>query len=251
MTTQVQLRRGDTDATAAFTGAEAELTVVTDDWSLRVHDGITPGGHPVGGSSTTAAGPLTTFIEYYYTGNPVVTLNGGVIRDTMFASRPVVGHNFLDTAVYVSDGNPGAITIDFGDGGTSSTLYRMSTSVRVVLSQDMPDNAAISYGSFLTVNAPDGGGAVGLDRHQHNHSMVGSGAVAAATVNGSQVALTSTRTLTWTDEYTLNVIGPMGVTPGLAMYSYGHESDAIAEVAVFITLTRINSAPHAPVPVFP
>jgi len=44
MATQVQFRRGNTAQTASFTGALAELTVDTDQKTIIVHDGVTPGG---------------------------------------------------------------------------------------------------------------------------------------------------------------------------------------------------------------
>lgn len=50
---QVQMRRGTAAQHAFFTGAAGEITVVTDDSSLRVHDGSTAGGHTVAGSTAT------------------------------------------------------------------------------------------------------------------------------------------------------------------------------------------------------
>ena len=47
MATQVQLRRGNTSATGAFTGAVAEVTVDTDKKTIVVHDGSTAGGVPL------------------------------------------------------------------------------------------------------------------------------------------------------------------------------------------------------------
>lgn len=44
MATQVQLRRGNTTQTNAFTGALAEITVDTDKNTIVVHDGSTAGG---------------------------------------------------------------------------------------------------------------------------------------------------------------------------------------------------------------
>jgi hypothetical protein len=44
MTQQVQLRRGTAAEHESFTGAVGEVTVVTDDGTLRIHDGATPGG---------------------------------------------------------------------------------------------------------------------------------------------------------------------------------------------------------------
>ena len=47
MPTQLQLRRGNTAQTAAFTGALAEITIDTDKNTIVVHDGSTQGGHPL------------------------------------------------------------------------------------------------------------------------------------------------------------------------------------------------------------
>lgn len=43
--TQVKRRRGTTAQNDAFTGAEGEITVDTEKHELRVHDGVTQGGH--------------------------------------------------------------------------------------------------------------------------------------------------------------------------------------------------------------
>lgn len=43
----VQFRRGNTAQTEVFTGAPGEITVNTDTWAAIVHDGRTPGGHPL------------------------------------------------------------------------------------------------------------------------------------------------------------------------------------------------------------
>lgn len=47
MSNALQHRRGTTAQHASFTGALAEVTVDTDKKALVVHDGATPGGHPV------------------------------------------------------------------------------------------------------------------------------------------------------------------------------------------------------------
>jgi hypothetical protein len=45
MAARVKLRRGTSTQHQSFIGAEAELTVDTTNWSVRVHDGSTIGGH--------------------------------------------------------------------------------------------------------------------------------------------------------------------------------------------------------------
>jgi hypothetical protein len=47
MSTQLQLRRGNTAQTAVFTGAIGEVTVDTDQKTLTVHDGVTLAGNYV------------------------------------------------------------------------------------------------------------------------------------------------------------------------------------------------------------
>lgn len=45
MADQLKLRGGSEDASKNFTGAAREVTVDTTEWTLRVHDGVTAGGH--------------------------------------------------------------------------------------------------------------------------------------------------------------------------------------------------------------
>ena len=54
MSVQLRLRRGTRTDHEAFTGAEGEITYVTDEPSLRVHDGSTIGGHTVAGGMPDA-----------------------------------------------------------------------------------------------------------------------------------------------------------------------------------------------------
>jgi hypothetical protein len=47
MATEVKHRRGTTADHQNFTGAEAEITIDIDKWIPVIHDGTTPGGHPI------------------------------------------------------------------------------------------------------------------------------------------------------------------------------------------------------------
>ena len=60
MAKRVQLRRGTTAQTNAFTGAVGEVTVDTDKKTLVVHDGLTVGGTPL----ATSADLSTNIINY-------------------------------------------------------------------------------------------------------------------------------------------------------------------------------------------
>ena len=55
MADQLQLRGGDAAAADAFTGAAREVTVDTTNHNLRVHDGVTPGGHLLANIAHTQA----------------------------------------------------------------------------------------------------------------------------------------------------------------------------------------------------
>lgn len=51
MSTALRLRRGTLAQHTTFTGQLTEVTVDTDTSGLHVHDGTTPGGHPIAMSS--------------------------------------------------------------------------------------------------------------------------------------------------------------------------------------------------------
>lgn len=52
MSRQIQIRRGTAAQHETFTGADGEVTVDTTNYTLRVHDGTTPGGHTIGGGTS-------------------------------------------------------------------------------------------------------------------------------------------------------------------------------------------------------
>jgi len=47
MSKTVQWKRGNTTVNSTYVGAQGEITVDTTDWSLYVHDGVTPGGYKI------------------------------------------------------------------------------------------------------------------------------------------------------------------------------------------------------------
>lgn len=81
MSIEIKRRRGTTAQHAAFIGKEAELTVDTDKHTVVVHDGVTPGGHPlahatdVGTAIDEALGALTAA--------DVPTTNGGTVQEKL------------------------------------------------------------------------------------------------------------------------------------------------------------------------
>ena len=87
MADQLQIRGGDTASNSTFTGAQRELSVDTSKNQLIVHDGATPGGHPIPNSNNPVftgdaelGGDLTVGGSASFTGD--VTANTVKIQGT-------------------------------------------------------------------------------------------------------------------------------------------------------------------------
>lgn len=127
MSTQVQYRRGSATENNAFTGALAEITVDTTNWTLRVHDGVTAGG---GGNVATVAYVTaqiaalsansitdgTSNVKVYNSSNVAVTVagtanvavfnsTGANITGTLGATGNITGGNLVTGAQVVATGN--------------------------------------------------------------------------------------------------------------------------------------------------
>ena len=78
MATQVQFRRGTTSQNNAFTGAQGEMTIDTDVWTLRIHDGTTAGGRQVPTLTATQTFTNKTFsTNCVWSGTAIGTTRGG------------------------------------------------------------------------------------------------------------------------------------------------------------------------------
>lgn len=60
MATVVQHRRANTEVNSSYVGAEGEITVDNQAWSIRVHDYSTPGGHEIGSIAANLASEPAT-----------------------------------------------------------------------------------------------------------------------------------------------------------------------------------------------
>lgn len=111
MARQIQFRRGTADEHQTFTGADGEITVDTTNKTIRVHDGITPGGTMLArksdvsairfipdydsGIDITGVGPTNTTIDIPCDGFVVITYkytNGG---ESFFIDDRVVFGTFV------------------------------------------------------------------------------------------------------------------------------------------------------------
>lgn len=147
MTKEVKLRRGTTAQHAAFTGAVGEVTVDTDKNTLVVHDGVTPGGHPVPRMTTKFDAVLyaanwgadcrNLFDEVWEQG--VISATTGVPSASAYAIRsvnniPVTGgntYNFTHQSILGS-----SYVIWYGASG-----YISYTNINVVSSTTAPSGA--------------------------------------------------------------------------------------------------------------
>jgi hypothetical protein len=96
MSTQVQYRRGTATENNAFTGALAEITVDTTNWTLRVQDGATAGGYTL--ASLTATQTLTnkTLSSPTFTGSATGTANITLTGNIGATNLNITG-NIVDT----------------------------------------------------------------------------------------------------------------------------------------------------------
>lgn len=129
MSTQLRLRRGTHAEHATFTGAEGELTFVTDDKALRIHDGGTVGGHHVGDGLRDAPADGTVYVrqDASWVALPdrapkVTVLDEGVSLASSLATLDFVGEG-----VTVRDDGSGHVTVTV-DAAASSAATASLTS---------------------------------------------------------------------------------------------------------------------------
>jgi hypothetical protein len=139
MSTQVQLRRGNTSQTNAFTGVVAEVTVDTDKKVVVVHDGSTAGGTPL-------AKEATVTLSYNHA-------NGAFDRAN---SANVLAQAAFDSSNTKFASTGGSITGDVSVTGNltvvGQTIYA-NTQTALIADNIITLNAAINQASAPTVDA--------------------------------------------------------------------------------------------------
>jgi hypothetical protein len=106
----VQFARGTAAQNDAFTGAIAQVTVDTTNKNLRVHDGVTPGGHPTlsPSSAVTFTNKTISFSDNTFTG--VLPLaNGGSGANTAAGARTAFGATTVGSNLFTLT-NPSSIS---------------------------------------------------------------------------------------------------------------------------------------------
>ena len=149
MSTQVQLRRGNTSQTSTFTGVTAEVTVDTDKKTVVVHDGSTAGGTPLakeavltsafahangafGVANTATTSAQAAFDKANQTAQlafTTVSANGtNLVADANTDTLTIT--STMANGIFVT-GTAGTDTIDIGllDSGVTATGYGSNVTV--------------------------------------------------------------------------------------------------------------------------
>lgn len=86
---QILLKRGNTVEAGSYVGPVGEIVVDTDQWNIRVQDGVTPGGH-LGSNSIPqgidAANSTTMYAGAGTIWNGVINIDGGNSLTTTFSN---------------------------------------------------------------------------------------------------------------------------------------------------------------------
>lgn len=114
MDKQVQIRKGTTAANDAFTGALGELSCDTQQNRLRVHDGATPGGFPIAGTSL-----INTFSQSQVIDPPV---NSQALLLTGLSLTGSDANSFLSMfGNWNTTGSPAAFHIEISNSASGAT----------------------------------------------------------------------------------------------------------------------------------
>lgn len=100
MSKTVQLKRGNANVSATYVGAEGEITVNTTDYTLNIHDGVTPGGYTVTGVGGGNIGNLN-FTDQTISGlndNQDIVIDSGNGR--VYVLQSVVSEGNIETTNY-------------------------------------------------------------------------------------------------------------------------------------------------------
>jgi hypothetical protein len=181
MSTQVQYRRGTATENNAFTGALAEITVDTTNWSLRVHNGATAGG----------AGNIATVA---YVTAQLAALSANSITD---GTSNVKVYNSANIAVSVA--------------GTANVVIFKSTGANVTGTLDVSGN--ITGGNLVTAGLISATGNVSGGNLNVTGNIVDSGALTIITGASGNVNLAPNGTNVLVATTTgANIAGTLNVT---------------------------------------
>jgi hypothetical protein len=161
MATQLQLRRGNTSQTAAFTGASAEVTIDTTKNTLVIHDGVTPGGFPLASNS-----------DFITIQNVNTTQNTRIssVDNTATAAYAKANAAF-DKA------NTGVSTST--DDYARATSNTASNNITILQGVNTTQNTNITYATVLAQAALDAANSINAGTHAIEYLVVAGGGAGA------------------------------------------------------------------------
>ena len=220
-TTHILLKRGNTSQSLTYTGPLGEVTIDTDLRSLRVHDGVTPGGNLVssgtGISSTNqlvngnktvslASTGLTTF-PTFQTGNASLSIQGANVGSTnaglsiLAKNEVLISADLLGTVknwIFGTDGTlilPNAATISGVDVGFSYTAP-----------SNGPGGVAVQLNS-LTVGIPNPTWAAAILANPGDYHLDFNGGPSDVAIAGITGPASGTNVYTLTGTWAANATG--------------------------------------------
>jgi hypothetical protein len=175
----LQLRRGTTAQNDVFTGAIAEVVVDTDKNYIRVHDGVTMGGHELGDvfpSTLPSAASVAGSDE-------VLVRQGGVTKKATktLVLNGIVNAN-IDAAAAISDTKLATISTALKVSNSATTATSANTASAIVARDASNNFSAGTITANLTGNAS---GSAGTLANSHTISLTGDVTGTTAAFNGS------------------------------------------------------------------
>jgi hypothetical protein len=155
MSKTVQFKRGNANVSASYVGAQGEITINTDNFTLNVHDGTTPGGYSILNTNVSNIGNLVVT-------NQTIT---GTSANTNITISPTNANVVLTANLLTPNIAINRYTIQSVGSGTSLTLPAESDGANVELvnnfsnikwtvldsSTDVPYTVTLGTDSYLTL----------------------------------------------------------------------------------------------------
>lgn len=123
MSKTVQFKRGNANVSATYVGAQGEITVNTDNYTLNVHDGQTPGGFKILNSTIGNIGNIVVADQ---------TISG-TRSGTNITISPLIANTIINSRLFTPNVVIDGYTVRSISGDTAVTLPRESDGVDVEL----------------------------------------------------------------------------------------------------------------------